>query len=458
MNIPSAVDEEPLTTVSDIVDGISDQPHRNGDGNERSPIITAATETVPWKFSGYQMDLESFPPENMAMESEDALISNSVEDMCPLTAGSMDGSLIAEVQPTTESQMAIGIDSSKVLNSDDSHHRYQQLTESDMKRYSASSDSQTEWYQRQQLKKEALELDMASRGYHLTPGEVENLLSGYMPSPVTSERKIDIKTSAATIKTLTATDSRPINSVVAPILQDIARRESIETQDDGKQRRSARAKRKPETYAQPPSPKRTPPKKQPVKSSKPKAKSNHLPQDPGSDCTVCGKLIRGAAEDVHRHIQSHIDLTTQSRAYSNNNIANNLGDDDEEFETYEWAGETRVRAITGLQANFHALGYYTSGSSNGTAKDVADDLDVDGDESILYGLPQFSQADLIPVDNSYRRLSSKEAMLKQAAELRAMAEAANLNKKPPTVKELKRKCAELETKARKFSCLVCMEQ
>lgn len=66
----------------------------------------------------------------------------------------------------------------------------------------------------------------------------------------------------------------------------------------------------------------------------------------------------------------------------------------ESFEEYEWAGQTRIRAASLLQGGYSAVGIGTS-IQNASAGDEDEDLNVDGDDSQVYGDSQYNERDVI---------------------------------------------------------------
>uniref|UniRef100_A0A8D2MLN0 E3 ubiquitin-protein ligase RNF220 n=1 Tax=Zonotrichia albicollis TaxID=44394 RepID=A0A8D2MLN0_ZONAL len=71
------------------------------------------------------------------------------------------------------------------------------------------------------------------------------------------------------------------------------------------------------------------------------------------------------------------------------------------FEEYEWCGQKRIRATTLLEGGFRGLLCALSGSgfimcSGKENPDSDADLDVDGDDTLEYGKPQYTEADIIP--------------------------------------------------------------
>ncbi|XP_078527860.1 E3 ubiquitin-protein ligase RNF220 isoform X6 [Lissotriton helveticus] len=64
------------------------------------------------------------------------------------------------------------------------------------------------------------------------------------------------------------------------------------------------------------------------------------------------------------------------------------------FEEYEWCGQKRVRATTLLEGGFRGSGFIMCSSKENHDSDA--DLDVDGDDTLEYGKPQYTEADIIP--------------------------------------------------------------
>ncbi|XP_053695728.1 E3 ubiquitin-protein ligase Rnf220 [Sabethes cyaneus] len=114
-----------------------------------------------------------------------------------------------------------------------------------------------------------------------------------------------------------------------------------------------------------------------------------------SNCPVCNKTV---SEDL----SSHVEVCLRKSEVNGNGVSsrpNDSDDDDisidvegETFEVYEWAGHTRVRATSML----HQTGALASTAVRVTnAEDTDDELNVDGDETQIYGPPQYSERDVI---------------------------------------------------------------
>ncbi|XP_044287619.1 E3 ubiquitin-protein ligase RNF220 [Varanus komodoensis] len=64
------------------------------------------------------------------------------------------------------------------------------------------------------------------------------------------------------------------------------------------------------------------------------------------------------------------------------------------FEEYEWCGQKRIRATTLLEGGFRGSGFVMCSGKENPDSDA--DLDVDGDDTLEYGKPQYTEADIIP--------------------------------------------------------------
>lgn len=146
-------------------------------------------------------------------------------------------------------------------------------------------------------------------------------------------------------------------------------------------------------------------------------------------CPVCNERI---PDDINLHVE--LCLRRNERNNGSSSAANDDDDDDisidvegETYEEYEWAGQTRVRASTMLEGgytaagmsnaffplifsiaflmakcSFASTGLQTTSISQTSQNDEDEDLNVDGDDSQIYGEPQYSERDIIlpMVDNN----------------------------------------------------------
>lgn len=112
-------------------------------------------------------------------------------------------------------------------------------------------------------------------------------------------------------------------------------------------------------------------------------------------CPVCNKAV---AEEITAHVEVCL-RRSETNGSASNGRANDSDDDDasidvegESFEVYEWAGQTRIRSTTMVPQS----GAFPSTAVRVTnAEDTDDELNVDGDETQIYGPPQYSERDVV---------------------------------------------------------------
>ncbi|XP_067940083.1 E3 ubiquitin-protein ligase Rnf220-like isoform X2 [Watersipora subatra] len=104
-------------------------------------------------------------------------------------------------------------------------------------------------------------------------------------------------------------------------------------------------------------------------------------------CPVCNKMLYCDAEEMAEHVEKC--LAKQSPNDSNQNGSGS----DEEYESYTWCGQTRVRATSFLDSNeLAASGFDSIGKEEEETAVVVDD-DVNEQE---FGEAQYSEAHIIP--------------------------------------------------------------
>lgn len=132
---------------------------------------------------------------------------------------------------------------------------------------------------------------------------------------------------------------------------------------------------------------------------KPKKRKNE-----GATCPVCNEQPNG-------DINVHVDRCLQnSETQPNGTLKPGDSDDEsidvegETFDEYEWSGQTRIRASSMLPGGYAAAGV---GTSITLTSDDEHELNVDGDDTQIYGPPQFSERSIVPISkdksNSYLR-------------------------------------------------------
>lgn len=106
------------------------------------------------------------------------------------------------------------------------------------------------------------------------------------------------------------------------------------------------------------------------------------------------------------NIQEHVNhCLRQSRRNGQANGERHSSEDSvdsEEYEEYEWAGQKRIRVSTLVQGGYSALGLGQTIKYNGSQQaqdDEDEDLNVDEDDTHIYGPTQYGEGDVIPLVN-----------------------------------------------------------
>ncbi|XP_078264570.1 E3 ubiquitin-protein ligase RNF220a isoform X4 [Rhinoraja longicauda] len=117
--------------------------------------------------------------------------------------------------------------------------------------------------------------------------------------------------------------------------------------------------------------------------------------DDGQVCPLCNTTLSGSVEEMSRHVEACLDKRDGS--YTNDDESVDIENESasgNRFEEYEWCGQKRIRATTLLEGGFRGSGFVTCSSKENHDSDA--DLDVDGDDTLEYGKPQYTEADIIP--------------------------------------------------------------
>ncbi|XP_042190781.1 E3 ubiquitin-protein ligase RNF220a isoform X6 [Callorhinchus milii] len=115
----------------------------------------------------------------------------------------------------------------------------------------------------------------------------------------------------------------------------------------------------------------------------------------GQVCPLCNAALSGTVEEMSRHVEACLDKRDGS--YTNDDESVDMENESasgNRFEEYEWCGQKRIRATTLLEGGFRGSGFVTCSSKENHDSDA--DLDVDGDDTLEYGKPQYTEADIIP--------------------------------------------------------------
>lgn len=113
-------------------------------------------------------------------------------------------------------------------------------------------------------------------------------------------------------------------------------------------------------------------------------------------------------QQIQRHAESCL------RRSNGNNGDESSADDEsaEEYEEYEWAGQKRIRVSSMIQGGYAALGIGqplngTANGSNGADNDEDEDLNVDEDDTQIYGPAQYSESDVIAITTGTEQINEE---------------------------------------------------
>lgn len=170
-------------------------------------------------------------------------------------------------------------------------------------------------------------------------------------------------------------------------------------------------------------------------------------------CPVCNKET---TEDISVHVDRCL------RHSESNNGTESDENIDVGYEEYEWAGQSRVRATTMLGGSLCNIGTSLS------MVDDDEDLVVDGDDTQVYGTPQYSEKDIIlPGGQRLEQDPLRKAVIGENEKENEVIENGKRletvqTKGDPIVQALKNRIHELESressKDEVFKCLICMER
>lgn len=115
-------------------------------------------------------------------------------------------------------------------------------------------------------------------------------------------------------------------------------------------------------------------------------------------CPICNERPN---EDINIHVEFCLKKNESAEK------VNGAGSDDDEsidiegesFDEYEWAGQKRIRTSSLLEGGYSAAGLGTS-ISNCCNEEEDEDLNVDGDDTQIYGPAQYTERDVLVPLNS----------------------------------------------------------
>lgn len=109
-------------------------------------------------------------------------------------------------------------------------------------------------------------------------------------------------------------------------------------------------------------------------------------------CPICNEKLTGTVQELNEH--ADLCLKRKEQITEDDHVDVEGDDSGEQYEEYTWMGETRIRATTMLEGGFAASGFQLSSRRLSVDEDL--DLNVDGDDTELYGRPQYSEVDVVP--------------------------------------------------------------
>ncbi|XP_037810282.1 E3 ubiquitin-protein ligase RNF220 [Lucilia sericata] len=148
------------------------------------------------------------------------------------------------------------------------------------------------------------------------------------------------------------------------------------------------------------------------RQSRMKQRNRKRPLAPEHPCPVCN--LHFPQDEIQQHAEDCLRRSRRTANGRSNSDEHSSNDDDdvggggEEYEEYEWAGQKRIRVSSLLQGGYAAIGIgqpLTNGSSvssgqrlNGHQDEDEDDedLNVDEDDTQIYGPAQYGESDVIP--------------------------------------------------------------
>ncbi|XP_055442062.1 E3 ubiquitin-protein ligase RNF220 isoform X3 [Bubalus kerabau] len=116
-------------------------------------------------------------------------------------------------------------------------------------------------------------------------------------------------------------------------------------------------------------------------------------QDEGQVCPLCSRPLAGSEQEMSRHVE-HCLSKREGSCMAEDDAADIEHENSNRFEEYEWCGQKRIRATTLLEGGFRGSGFVMCSGKENPDSDA--DLDVDGDDTLEYGKPQYTEADVIP--------------------------------------------------------------
>ncbi|KAK2507994.1 hypothetical protein MC885_006625 [Smutsia gigantea] len=109
-------------------------------------------------------------------------------------------------------------------------------------------------------------------------------------------------------------------------------------------------------------------------------------QDEGQVCPLCNCPLAGSEQEMSRHVERCLSKREGS-CMAEDDAVDIEHENSNRFEEYEWCGQKRIRATTLLEGGFRGSGFVMCSGKENPDSDA--DLDVDGDDTLEYGKPQY---------------------------------------------------------------------
>lgn len=187
---------------------------------------------------------------------------------------------------------------------------------------------------------------------------------------------------------------------------------------------------------------------------------------PATNSTVCPICNERPIDNINLHVEKCLKNSVQGSASDDENI-------DIEGETmpeYQWAGRKRIRAPHLLPGRYSSM---APTLRNPTSSDEDEDLNVDGDDTVIYGPSQYQDSDIIAplflYSNEFGSASTESNSSGGLEDEDPKEEGNNAYREHSTkkqkqesaetiIKSLKSRIRELDTQTKnKIKCLICLD-
>ncbi|XP_016974518.1 E3 ubiquitin-protein ligase RNF220 [Drosophila rhopaloa] len=124
------------------------------------------------------------------------------------------------------------------------------------------------------------------------------------------------------------------------------------------------------------------------------------PESSQPTCPVCNHNF--PQSNIQDHVNHCLRQSRRNGQANGERHSSEDSEDSEEYEEYEWAGQKRIRVSTLVQGGYSALGLGQTIKYNGNQQgqeDEDEDLNVDEDDTHIYGPNQYGEGDVIPLVN-----------------------------------------------------------